>query len=190
MKHLTDTYYIEKIQAGETASFAVLLERYSQPVFSMIIKIIGNREDAEELTQDVFLKAYRSLQSFQGESRFSTWLYRIAYNTAVSATRKKKHEWFPVEETQLEGMTDEDTGTESERINNEIRLAWLEESLALLPPNDRALILLFYMQEKSMEEIGYITGYSIPNVKIKLHRTRKKLFAFMNDIKNKTHENA
>lgn len=181
MERLTDTYYIEKIQAGETDCFAVLLERYSQPVFSLIIKIIGNREDAEELTQDVFLKVFRSLKSFQGESRFSTWLYRIAYNTAISATRKKKQEWLPIEEVQLKDTTEE--YIEPEQINNETQLVWLEEAVKLLQPDDRALILLFYIQEKSIEEIGFITGYSISNVKTKLHRTRKKLFALINDIK-------
>jgi len=186
MERLADTYYIEKIQAGETECFAVLLERYSQPVFSLIIKIIGNREDAEELTQDVFLKVFRSINSFQGESRFSTWLYRIAYNTAISATRKKKQEWLPIDEMQLKDVTEEYIGTELERVNNEIQLAWLENALELLPPDDRALVLLFYMQEKSIEEIGYVTGHSISNVKTKLHRTRKKLFALINDLKNKS----
>lgn len=178
MERLTEAYYIEKIQAGETEHFTVLLERYSQPVFSLIIRIIGNREDAEELTQDVFLKVFRSLGSFQGGSSFSTWLYRIAYNTVISATRKKKQLWLSLEESMVGDISLE----EPELINNEELLACLENALQQLPPDDRGLVQLFYMQEKSIDEIGLITNLSIANVKTKLHRIRKKLFKMMHTI--------
>ena len=185
MERLADTYYIDKIQAGETDCFAVLLERYSQLVFSLIIKVIGCREDAEELTQDVFLKVFRSLNTFQGESRFSTWLYRIAYNTAISAIRKKKQEWISIDEMQLKDITDEEFGAELIQYDNEMQLVWLEKALEQLLPGERALILLFYMQEKTIEEIATITGYSIANVKTKLFRIRKKLFILMDSLKDK-----
>ena len=185
MEQLTDTYYIDKIQAGETDCFAVLLERYSQPVFSLIVKVIGCREDAEELTQDVFLKVFRSLNTFQGESRFSTWLYRIAYNTAISAVRKKKLEWISIDETPLKDVTDEAFGAGLIENSNEVQLVCLEKALNQLLPGERALILFFYMQEKSIEEIAVITGYSVANVKTKLFRIRKKLFTLMNSLKDK-----
>jgi RNA polymerase sigma-70 factor (ECF subfamily) len=175
----TDTFYIEKIQAGETDYFAALLERYSQPVFSLIVKIVGNREDAEELTQDVFLKVFRSLSSFRGNSLFSTWLYRIAYNIAVSATRKKKYELLPMDESMLENVSDNEANDELEQLEDEDRSKRLEKAIKQLSPDERALVLLFYMQEKSIDEITSITGLTSSNVKTKLHRIRKKIFILM-----------
>jgi len=176
---LTDAYYIEKIQAGETECFSVLLDRYSQSVFSLIIKIAGSREDAEELTQDVFLKVFRSLTSFQGNSLFSTWLYRIAYNVAISATRKKKYEWTTIEESMIENLSESEINDDVEQLEKEEQLNRLEKALGQLLPDERALVTLFYMQEKQIDEIASITGLSISNVKVKLHRIRKKMLVLM-----------
>ncbi|MDR3261003.1 MAG: RNA polymerase sigma factor [Tannerella sp.] len=188
MESVTDTCYIKRIQAGETDCFAFLLERYSRSVHSLIVKIVGNREDAEELTQDVFLKVYRSLASFQGNSSFSTWLYRIAYNTAVSATRKKKREWLAIEDGEMENVAEEDVSESLEQISGEEQLARLEQALEQLLPDERALILLFYMQEKTVEEIVSITGLTTSNVKTRLHRIRKKLFVLMKTMEENKDE--
>jgi RNA polymerase sigma-70 factor (ECF subfamily) len=179
MSILTDAYYVEKIQAGETECFAILLDRYSQSVFSLIVKIVGSREDAEELTQDVFLKVFRSLSSFQGNSLFSTWLYRIAYNVAVSATRKKKYEWVAVEESTLDHLPENEIDDEVEQLEKEEQLNRLEKALDQLQPDERALVSLFYMQEKQIDEIASITGLSVSNVKTRLHRIRKKMLLLM-----------
>jgi len=176
MKIQTDAYYIAKIQGGDTESFAVLLERYSQPVFSLIVKIVGNREDAEELTQDVFLKVFRSLPSFQGNSQFSTWLYRIAYNVAISATRKQRREWMAIDESMIENIAENEINDELEQLEKEERLCKLEQAVEQLSPDERALVSLFYMQEKSVDEIVTITGLNNSNVKTKLHRIRKKIY--------------
>jgi len=176
---MTDAYYIEKIQAGETECFSILLDRYSRSVFSLIVKIAGNREDAEELTQDVFLKVFRSLSSFQGNSLFSTWLYRIAYNVAISATRKKKEEWLAIEESMIDNVSESETSGEIEQLEKEEQLSRLERAIEQLLPDERALVLLFYMQEKQVDEIVAITGLSTSNVKTKLHRIRKKMWLLM-----------
>jgi RNA polymerase sigma-70 factor (ECF subfamily) len=183
MESAPDTSYIKRVQAGETQCFAPLLERYGRFVYSLIVKVVGNREDAEELTQDVFLKAYRSLASFQGNSRFSTWLYRIAYNVAISATRKKKYEWLTLEDNMLEQIAEEDTGDVLERGSDDERMERLEAAMKRLSPDERALILLFYRQENSIEEIAVITGLTVSNVKTRLHRIRKKLLLLMTAIK-------
>jgi len=182
MNLLTDAYYIAKIQDGETACFAVLLERYSRSVFSLIVRIVGNREDAEELTQDVFLKVFRSISSFQGNSLFSTWLYRIAYNTAISASRKKKYEWIAIEESVIEHVSETEMNNDIELFDKEEQLCRLEKAVAQLSPDERALVSLFYMHEKQVDEIVSITGLSASNVKTKLHRVRKKLFVLMKEI--------
>lgn len=181
MESVSDTHYIRRVQAGETQCFAPLLERYGQPVYSLIVKVVGNREDAEELTQDVFLKVYHSLASFQGNSRFSTWLYRIAYNAAISATRKKRYEWPALEDSVLEQVAEKDAGDAPEQDSDDERMERLEEAMDRLSPDERALILLFYRQEKPVEEIAAITELTVSNVKTRLHRIRRKLLALMTE---------
>ena len=175
MEQWSDMEYVEKVQAGDAEYFAPLLERYSQPVFSLLVRIVGNREDAEELTQDVFLKVFRSLSSFRRNSSFATWLYRIAYNTAVSATRRPKREWMSFDDSGMERMAEETSDDEADEVFNEERQQRLEQALDQLRPGDRALILLYYQQKKTMEEIAKITGLTLSNVKVKMHRIRKKL---------------
>ncbi|MCS2714378.1 sigma-70 family RNA polymerase sigma factor [Bacteroides thetaiotaomicron] len=94
MEQKDESYYIERILDGETEYFSVFLDRYSRPLYTLVVQIVGCPEDAEELLQDIFLKAFRNLNRYKGECRFSTWIYRIAYNTAISATRKKKQEFL------------------------------------------------------------------------------------------------
>ena len=154
MELYTDTYYIQRIQAGDTACFACLLDKYSRPVHSLILKVVRNREDAEELAQDVFMKVFKHLSSFKGECSFSTWIYRIAYNTAISETRKKRHEFLAIEESVINNVSEQEVA----------------EAL------DRTDILLFYMKEKTIDEVATITGLTASNIKVKLHRIRKKLF--------------
>ncbi|HEY4156176.1 MAG TPA: sigma-70 family RNA polymerase sigma factor, partial [Puia sp.] len=87
---LTDTEIISRVLHGEQAIFAQLVERYQNYVFTLVLRLIENREDAEETAQDVFVKAYRSLADFRGESKFSTWLFTIARTSSISFLRKKK----------------------------------------------------------------------------------------------------
>lgn len=181
MELYTDIYYVHKILEGDTSCFACLLDRYSRQVFSLIVRVVHNREDAEELTQDVFMKVFKHLSSFKEESSFSTWIYRIAYNTAISETRKKKYEFLAIDEMQLDNASDDSTfdilgqSDSSEQINK------LEKALDLLPPDERILILLFYMQDKSIEEIAGISGLSKTNAKTKLFRIRKKLLVILKE---------
>lgn len=179
MELYTDTYYIQRIQAGDTACFACLLDRYSRPVHSLILKVVRNREDAEELAQDVFVKVFRSLSSFKGECSFSTWIYRIAYNTALSETRKKRREFLTIEESALDNVSEQEVAEALGRTDNSGRIERLDAALAQLPPDERAIILLFYMKEKTVDEVAAITGLTAVNVKVKLHRIRKKLFVIL-----------
>ena len=94
--------YIQRILNGEKEVFGLLVNTYSQQVFQLIVRIVRNQEDAEELAQDCFMKAFRTLDKFKGECQFSTWLYRIAYNTAISAVRKKKQEFLYIDEKTID----------------------------------------------------------------------------------------
>lgn len=184
MELYTDTYYIQRIQAGDTACFACLLDKYSRPVHSLILKVVRNREDAEELAQDVFMKVFKHLSSFKGECSFSTWIYRIAYNTAISETRKKRHEFLAIEESVINNVSEQEVAEALDRTDSSDQIQMLDAALAQLPPDERAIILLFYMKEKTIDEVATITGLTASNIKVKLYRIRKKLFFVLKEWRN------
>lgn len=180
MTQSDEAQYIERILNGETELFSVFLDRYSRPLHVLIVQIVGCAEDAEEIVQDVFLKAFRSLNSYKRDCRFSTWLYRIAYNAAISATRKKKHEYCYIDECTINNVPDEQEAILFEETGSEERVSQLVEAIDRLDSQEKALITLFYYEEKSIEEISEILNISISNVKVRLHRTRKKLCVLIN----------
>lgn len=179
MEYQQETDYIRRILEGETNLFAWFLERYSRPIHSLIFQIVPNREDAEELTQDAFIKAFRKLDDFKGDCSFSTWLYRIAYNTAVSATRMKKRILLEPVENVLENVADETVDALLDKIDNEEMLQKLEQAIDYLNTEEKALITLYYLQEKPVQDVALILSLSPENVKVKLFRTRKKLYTWM-----------
>ena len=180
MEQKDETQYIQQILDGDTDYFSVFVDRYSRPLYTLIVQMVGCSEDAEELVQDVFLKAFRSLHSYKGGCRFSTWLYRIAYNTAVSATRKRKHEFLYIEDATIYNVPDEAANSVLDSSDDEERIALLTQAMDLLTIEEKALITLFYYEERSIEETGEILNMSQANVKVRLHRTRKKLYVLMN----------
>jgi RNA polymerase sigma-70 factor (ECF subfamily) len=183
MESFSDTYYVRQIQAGDTAGFGCLLDRYSRPVHSLIFKLVRNKEDAEELTQDVFMKVFRSLATFKGECSFSTWIYKIAYHTAISEIRKRKYEFLAIDEALIANVSEDKlAGTFATDDENEA-ISRLNQALAKLSPDEQAIILLYYTEEKSVEEIASITGISLSNVKIRLYRIRKKLLVLLSQTK-------
>ncbi|MDR1645187.1 MAG: sigma-70 family RNA polymerase sigma factor [Tannerellaceae bacterium] len=179
MELYSDTYYVKCVLAGDTTCFACLLDRYSRQVHLLIFRLVRNREDAEELTQDVFMKVFRSLSAFKGESSFSTWIYRIAYHTAISEMRKKKHEFLAIDEALIENAPEEMTAEMFGANDDSEQITRLETALSRLAPDEQAILLFFYTEEKSIEEIAHITGLSQSNVKVRLHRIRKKLFVML-----------
>ena len=141
--------------------------------------MVHSKEDAEELAQDVFMKVFRNLSSFKGDCSFSTWIYRIAYNTAISELRRKRQEFVAIEESQISNVSEEEVSELLGRTSTTEQLDKLEAALGQLPPDERALILLFYMKEKTVDELTVITGLGASNIKVKLHRIRKKLFVLI-----------
>jgi len=89
MAYKEDKFYIEKVLKGDTTAYADIVNKHKEMVFTIAVKILRNREDAEEIAQDAFVKAFQALPGFKGEARFSTWLYRIVYNAAISQSRKR-----------------------------------------------------------------------------------------------------
>ncbi len=180
MKAQEDLFYIDKVLEGDADAFAPLVDKYKDMVFTIIVKIVGNAADAEELSQDVFLKVYHSLSGFQRKSRFSTWIYRIAYNTAITKTRKKKFVMQSLDEELTESYTQDDIHENVYALSPEQQKAFLDSVLKKLPENDYLMITLYHKEEMSIKDISEITGYSESNVKVKLHRIRKKLQQEMN----------
>ena len=180
MDNRDELQIIERIRQGETNQFSYLLNRYSNVIYSLIARIIPSKEDAEELTQDTFLKAFRKLDTFKGDCSFSTWLFRIAYNTAVSATRKSKIVFPLIDETVLARVADEEADAVFEEDENEELLQKLEIALGQLNLEERALITLYYTENKPVAEIAAIMELTADNVKIKLFRIRKKLYVLIN----------
>lgn len=171
---------IKHILRGETHLYAHFVERYSEAVFSLVAHMINCREDAEEITQDVFLKAFEKLSSFNVDSRFSTWLYRIAYNSTISALRRRPCNSVAIAEDILadtdDALVDETLSNESEEL-----LQQLDRAIAMLDAEERALVRLYHLEERSIGETAQITGLKESNVKVKLHRIRKKLYIIIKE---------
>jgi RNA polymerase sigma factor (sigma-70 family) len=176
MKYQDDNHYIERVLNGDTSAYAALVAKHKNLVFSIALKILNSHEDAEEVAQDCFLKAFQALKTFEGKSKFSTWLYRIVYNAAISRTRKKRLEVIPMDNYVIHNYTEDDVHQGIDGMEAEERRVMVERALERLPGDDNLLITLFYKGENSVEEISEITGLSTSNVKVRLHRIRKKLY--------------
>ena len=176
---------IDKIKAGNDELYKLLIDSYSSKIISIVSGVVRDRSDAEEVAQDIFVKAFFSLKKFRGESSFSTWLYRIAYNMSISRVRKKRR-YINVEDIGNFVSSDSMDGTytdyNEEILNKEQRFRILENIVDELDPADRFLLLSFYLHEKSIRDISEITGISESNVKVKLHRIKKRMVADANEL--------
>lgn len=175
MDRKEDTYYIRQVLNGNINSFAGLVDRHKDRVFNLAFRITGNREEAEEVAQDAFLKAYRSLGSFRMNSLFSTWLYKIVYNTAISFIRTRKKTALSLDEFPA-GIKDFEYENPDEiKAEQEYRNYLVNFAMQKLSEEERAVISLYYYEELSSEEISVITGISRNNIKIRLFRARQRM---------------
>jgi len=173
---LTDTEIIRKILQGEQAHYAQLVQKYQQYVFTLVLRFTDNREDAEEISQDIFVKAYRSLADFRGDSKFSTWLYTIVRTSCITFLRKKKLDTTSIDnERTLTQLENRESGFNANTIEQKSKHAMVNAAIRLLSPDDAQLITLFYKGEQTLEEIGRIMGLEPNTVKVKLHRARHRL---------------
>jgi RNA polymerase sigma factor (sigma-70 family) len=166
-----DDILIGRILKGDGPAFRQLVERYQNLVFTIAYRITGNREEAEEVAQDAFMKAYNNLAGFKGDSKFSSWLYRITYNTALTKIRNRK-----------EGFKDIDNVNETQlkaSVLNEAEQRFVKEDLnnaiGMLEPEEATIITLFYLSEQSLDEIAATLNIEANTAKVRLFRARKKL---------------
>jgi RNA polymerase sigma factor (sigma-70 family) len=175
MSQPEDHYYIDAAINGDTRAFAALVDRYKHIVFTLAMKMLKNTEEAEEVSQDVFMKAYHALQTFKGESKFSTWLYKIAYYQSLDYLKKQKRN---LNTSSIDSDTEYHLPNIENTLNgleeNERKLA-IKSAIDKLPEDDAVVITLHYFEELSLKEIAEIMGIEANTVKVRLFRSRKRL---------------
>ena len=173
---LSDIVLIEQTLAGNQSAYTDLVKRHQRFVFTLALRFAKSREDAEEIAQDCFIKAYRSLASFQGTAKFSTWLYSIVYTTAMTFLRKKRVDTDSIddEDTFLQ-VENQSSAYDINNAENRSRSFYLNQAIAQLLPDDAAIITMFYKGEQSLEEIAQAMGMETNTVKVKLFRARQRL---------------
>jgi RNA polymerase sigma-70 factor (ECF subfamily) len=172
-----DRLIVEQILAGQKELFRLLVARHERAVYGMGMSFFHNRDDASDFTQEVFLKVFRSLSRFEGRSRFSTWLYTVAYNTAVNSfTRKKEYHSLAEDEV----IPDMDT-PERKLLRSAAREAVLN-AVKDLPGRYRICVDLFFFYDRSYQEIEVITGYPVNTIKSHVFRAKKLLREKLEDF--------
>lgn len=161
---------IDRILAGEEALYATLVNKYKSYAFTIALKIVGNRSEAEEVAQDGFIKAFNYLAKFNRDAKFSTWLYRIVFNTAISYKRKNRVQFDSIENSVVEyaDRADQDLLKDDKRV-------FLSQAMEKLSDADRTAVQLFYIKEFSLEETAEMMGQNINTLKVRVHRARQRL---------------
>ena len=173
---IADIDVISQVLKGDHNASATLVNRYNNFVFTIVLRYIKGREDAEEVAQDVFIKAYKSLSSFKGDSKFSTWLYTVTTTTCITFLRKKKLEVQSLDNEKVSEAAGEIAGDMSaNQIEQKSKVNMVNEAIKMLSPDDAQVIMLFYKGEQTLEEMAKILNKEPNAVKVQLHRARTRL---------------
>jgi RNA polymerase sigma factor (sigma-70 family) len=173
---LNDNEIISQVLKGDHAAYAALVNNYQHYVFSLCFRILKNREDAEEVAQDTFIKAYKYLSGFKGESKFSTWLYTIANNTCISFLRKRRLDTHSLDNENIFATADNiDSGARADVVEQKSRQAMVNKAIGMLSTDDAQIITLFYKAEQSLDETAQILGVEVNAAKVRLYRARVRL---------------
>lgn len=175
----SELQYIRQTLQGDTSAFARLVHLHKDKVYGLALRIVRSPQDAEELAQDVFVKAFENLHKFNGSSQLATWLFRITHNAAISFIRKKQP---PTVELNEQITTPRSSDLQKNAQEKEAQLTKLELALTQLCEEDRSMVTLHYLNRCGVSDIAAITGFSKSNVKIRLHRARKKLLTLLEEI--------
>lgn len=175
MSQSEDQHYIDASINGDTRAFAALVDRYKHMVFTLAMKMLKNNEEAEEIAQDVFIKVYNALETFKGDSKFSTWLYKITYYQSLDYLKKQKRNMNT-------SSLDSDVEYHLPSIENTLdsfevndRKKAIKSAINQLPHDDAVVITLHYFEELSLKEIAKIMDIEANTVKVRLFRSRKRL---------------
>ncbi|MCL2289817.1 MAG: RNA polymerase sigma factor [Bacteroidetes bacterium] len=170
---------IERILDGETDLYAHFVTNYNKDIFQLAFQLTKDRELSEDLTQDIFVKGFLKLSSFQQKSQFLTWLYRIAYNLIVNELRKRKVIFSHFDDEVISHEEIDEIDDFFDKKETEHRYQKLDEALQTLSKDEYVLILFHYYEQKTIDEMAFITEQTAANVKVKLFRIRKKLYNIM-----------
>ncbi len=175
MSHTSDQHYIRGLKNGDTATFRAFIDQYKHMVYTLALRIVKNHEDAEEVAQDTFIKAYQAVKQFNGKSRLSTWLYKIAYHNSLDYLKRNRRK---PETTDMDGQYLGKYSTEEgpwSLLEAKERREIINRALDQLSGEDGVVLSLFYFEALSLKEISGVMGLSLSTVKIRLHRGRKRL---------------
>jgi len=173
---LNDNELISQVLSGDQQAYAGLVDRYQNYVFTLALRFTKNREDAEEVSQDIFIKAYRALSDFRGASKFSTWLYTIVNTTCITFLRKKRLEVHSLDNEKIfEAADNQDSGMRANMIEQKSRISMVNQAIKMLSTDDAEVITLFYKSEQTLDEIAQILGIETNTAKVRLHRARTRL---------------
>lgn len=167
-----DHEIINAVLQGDAEQYNELVVRHKDYAYSIALKIVNNSMDAEEIAHDAFIKAFKSLKKFNQKAKFTTWLYRIVFNTSVSHTRKNQLAVDDIDEITIQPASSMNS---SEPIISQERQHFIGEAMKKLLPMDATLLTLFYLKQLNLEEIGEVVGIKADGVKVKLFRARKRL---------------
>lgn len=174
LSQLDDNNLIRLVLSGQEEAYTEVVRRYQRLIRHVLQRYLTDPEAVQEVTQDTFLRAFRALPGFRGDSKLSTWLSRIAISQAVSRLRSRKYAaWDPIEDTLARWETDLHDSEKALEKQESSRL--LRQAVQRLNPNDATALELFYFREQSIEEIGQITGWTATNIKSRLSRARQRL---------------
>ncbi len=166
---------ITKILKGDTASFGFFVDTYQDMAMTIAFRICRNKQDAEDIVQNAFVRAYNSLNSYRSKSKFSTWFYRIVYNTAISQITKFQSK---VEQDTLGKVENELSSLESIPslpIEQQEQSDIITLAIDQLPKDEAVILTLYYLEEHSIKEVAKIMSLTESNIKVKLHRARQKM---------------
>jgi len=178
---ISDIQLIDQIKTGDISGFEILVNRHKNFAFTIADRILQNEEDAEEVAHDAFVKLLTSADKFKGESKFTTWFYRIVMNMAISRTRKKKIRTEDIDDSP-NGIAEYSNFEEFGGLNRQDRTYYLNKAVSRLRDEERLLITLYYLDEMEMDEIEEITKIDKSNLKVKIFRARKKLAASLHKM--------
>ena len=175
-----DRIFVERAQSGDTAAFRKLVERYQQKIYYLALDMTGNQHDAEDLSQDVFIKAYRHLGKFRGDAKFSSWLYRITVNTCIDKGRKKSVKAMTlkenIEETDMPHQTfGSDVSAPEDKAESGLMQQHIEKALQALTDKERSVFVLRHYQHMKLSEIADILKITVGTVKSTLFRAIQRL---------------
>lgn len=172
----SDKELISKVLDGDKPSYTILMKRHQRFVFTLALRFSKSREDAEEIAQDCFIKAFRSLHNFKQVSKFSTWLYSIVYTTSMTFLRKKRLDTQSIDDDDSTLLLENHVSDlRADEVEHKSKMVYINKAITQLNPDDSVIITLFYQGEQSLEEISQALGMEANTVKVKLHRARHRL---------------